>query len=48
MNAPMTKAEVIAASDVAALTRTLRAELAKGKDNVPANLRSSRAGWYGK
>jgi hypothetical protein len=44
MNAPITKPEVIASRDVAALTLTLRVELAKGKDNIPPQLKKLK-GW---
>ncbi len=44
MNAPMTKAEAIAAGNVPALVKALRKELAKGKDNIPAELKALK-GW---
>lgn len=44
MNARMTKAEAIAAGDVAALTHALRDELLEGKDNIPLALKMLK-GW---
>ncbi|MBN8474509.1 DUF3987 domain-containing protein [Sulfuritalea sp.] len=40
----MTKAEAIAARDVTELTRALRADLTKGNDNIPGDLKK-RKGW---
>lgn len=44
MNAPITKAEVIVARDVAGLTNFLRAEFEIRKDNIPIDLKSCK-GW---
>lgn len=44
MVASMTKTEAITACDVGALTGALRAELAKGKDNIPSELKELK-GW---
>ena len=44
----LTQAEVIAAGDVPALTRMLRAELLKNKDNIPADLRELPGWWRGR
>ena len=44
MNAPMTKAEAIAAGDVRALVCSLRAELGAGVNNIPADLKKLK-GW---
>lgn len=44
MNAPMTKAEAIAVRDVPALISVLRAELDKGRDNIPVDLKKLK-GW---
>lgn len=45
MNTSMTKAAVIAAGDVAALTRTLHAEFEGFEDDVPATLKNLKA-WF--
>lgn len=45
MNAPMTKAQIIATGDVAALTRTLRADFDDLEDNIPEPLKRVK-GWF--
>ena len=44
MNAPITKAEIIAICDVPALTRTLRAEFDNFENNIPSSLKKTK-GW---
>lgn len=44
MRAPLTKSAAIAACDVPALTRSLRDELEKGENNIPADLKKLK-GW---
>lgn len=44
MNAPMNKAEIITAGNVAVLTNLLRSEFEKGKDNIPVDLKRCK-GW---
>jgi len=45
MNAPMTKAEIIAICDVPALTRILRAEFDNFENNIPSSLKKTK-GWF--
>lgn len=44
MNAPLGKAEIIGTGNVAVLTRFLRNEFEKGKNNIPINLKNCK-GW---
>ena len=43
MNAPRTRAEIIASCDVSALTNSLRAELLKNVGEIPEDLKSLKA-----
>ena len=45
MNAPMTKAEVIAIRDVLGLTHALRVEFDKFVNNIPSSLKKIK-GWF--